>query len=267
MPVEIITPKNVRRFALLTASNTFPKLGASATLSGCLNDSSEKRVLIQTKWAKSGWDKLSFDLRENMDDADIVRDRLEKIVAAMNAQTGVDILFMNNSSHGTHFTDWVTGQNVSCTVCYGSTWDKPKSFVSKLDYVRAFSKLNAGKRVFALFDSCESGNMGQSFKLMEDFTLQNRWIEPPPDVHRDLNAPIDVRLPKQCWTLAGCEENGTCADVHDAHPHGLFSRTFNETIVAQPLLKPPELVKALNSKMSGQKCVPNGPAFSFLQED
>ncbi len=259
--------KQMKRHILFTAANTFKYLGQSATLSGCLNDSSENRQDAMTVWRKSGWDINSFDLRESNNTAEIVRDRLEKIVANMNATDDIDILWLNNSSHGTHFKDRVTGQTVSCTVCYDSTWDKPASFVSKLDYKRAFDKLKPQKRVFALFDSCESGNMGESFRLMEDFTKLNRWIEPPSDVHRDLTETIEVRFPKQCWTIAGCEENGTCADVHDEHPHGLFNRTRIQTTTAQPALKLSALAALINKKMSGQKCVPNGPEWSFLQEN
>jgi len=258
----------MKRHILFTAANTFKFLGSSATLSGCLNDSAENRQDAATNWRKSGWDKVSFDLRENMNTADYVRECLDKIVADMNATDDIDILWINNSSHGTHFRDRITGQTVSCTVCYDSNWDKPASFISKLDYKRAIDKLKPQKRVFSLYDSCESGNIGDSFRLMADFTKLNRWIEPPSDVHRDLTEVVDVRYnPKQCCTMAGCEEDGTCADVHDAVPHGLFNRTRIQTTTANPTLKWSALAAAINKKMSGQKCVPNGPEWTFLQEN
>ncbi len=257
----------MKRFLLLAASNTFPLIGEGATLTGCLNDSAENRAEANGPWKKSGWD-AGYDLREALDDADNVRARLDELIARMNEADGMAILRLANSSHGTHFKDWVTGANVSCTVCHNSTWDKPRSFMSKLDYKRAFDKLKPGKRVFATFDSCESGNIGESFKLMSDITKLNRWIEPPPDIHRALSEPVAVKFnPKQCWTLAGCEENGTCADVHDDHPHGLFNRTLNTTVDARPALKLSQLTAAVNAAMTGQKCVPNGPEWSFLQED
>lgn len=255
-----------KRYALLTASNTFPLLGTDATLLGCTNDSAGHVArLLRGPWQKSGWDK-GYDLREGNDNAENVRAKLDELIGL--AKPGDIIAGPFNSSHGTHFTDRLTGQTVSCTVCHDSTWDKPGSFVSKLDYKRAFDKLKLGVKVFCLFDSCESGNIGESFKMLETFTSRNRWIEPPADIAKDLSEPVDVRLaPKQVWTIAGCEEKGTCADVHDSHPHGLFSDTFDKTVIASPNLTLTGLAKVLNSKMNGQKCVPNGPEWSFLQEN
>jgi hypothetical protein len=123
------------------------------------------------------------------------------------------------------------------------------------------------RRVYSTFDCCESGNIGESFKLLSECNSVNRWIEPPPDAHRDVQPLIQVKYnPKQCWTIAGCTENGTCADEHDATPHGLFNRTLNETVRANPTLKLSALATKINAQMGGQTCVPNGPEWAFLEE-
>jgi hypothetical protein len=256
----------MRRFALLSASNTFPRLGDSATLMGCLTDSTENRQEKYGPWKKSGWD-FDFDLRESLDTAQNLRDRLTELVAKMNEGTDPAILDFERSSHGTEFIDYITGLTVSCCVNHDSTWDDPKTFFSKLDMKRILDKLNPVHRVFSTFDCCMSGNFGDQFKLLEDFKRVNRGLIAPPDAHRDLKELSAVKLnPKQCWTLAGCEDPGTCADVHDDNPHGLFNRTKNAIFDANPNLPLSKLAALINKNMDGQKCVPNGPEWSWLQE-
>lgn len=252
----------MKRYALLTASNTFPLLGADATLRGCLNDSDDMvaKILHDASLASLGW-TLGYSLKESNDNADNVRAKLDEIVA--KAVSG-DQIVVSNSSHGTHFTDRITGQTVSCTVCHDSTWDRPESFVSKLDYQRAFAKLKAGVRVWCFFDSCESGNIGQSFKMLETFTARNRWIEAPSDIAKELDGVTEVKLPKQVATMAGCVEKGTCADVGGTHPHGLFSATRNDVWATQKMLSWSKFGAAISGRMQGQVTVCNGPDDPFL---
>lgn len=257
----------MKRFAILRASNTFPLLGASATLSGCLPDSDGhlKRILHNALWGTSGWDK-GYDLRESLDTAENFQAKLLELVSSMNATTALAILAWFASSHGTRFIDAITGKTCFCMVHHLSTWDKPESFTSALALQRIFDKLKPEKRVFGLVDCCASGDAGETFRMLQTFTDRNRWIEPPPDVARDLEEPVDARLPKQCWTYNGCEANGTCADIQGVTPHGLFSSTFDD--IASPKLKKTALVAAMNEKMRGsQVSVLNGPEWSFLQEN
>lgn len=264
----------MKRFAILRASNDFPLLGASASLTGCLADSDGhlQRILHNALWGTSGWDK-GYDLRDagsahgaGADTAESYQAKLAELVSSMNAATGMAILAAFASSHGTRFIDPVTGKTCFCMVHNKSTWDKPESFTSALALQRIFDKLKAEKRVFNIIDCCASGDAGATFRMLETFTHRNRWIEPPHDVARDLEEPVEVKLPKQCWTYNGCEADGTCADIQGAQPHGLFSYTFDA--IASPKLKKTDLVTAMNAQMRGsQVSVLNGPEWSFLQEN
>ncbi len=262
----------MKRFAILRASNRFPLLGASATLAGCLDDSDGhiKRLLHNELWGTSGWDK-GYDLRDDgggghgVDSAENFQAKLAEFVSSANAASGMAIIAPFASSHGTRYIDPVTGKTCFCMVHHYSTWDKPNSFTSALALQRILDKLKPDKRVYTLIDCCASGDAGNTFRMFETFTHRNRWIEPPPEIQKDLDDPVEVKMPKQCWTYNGCEKDGTCADVQGPRPHGLFSDTFDNT--ATPNLKKTALVAAMNAKMQGsQKSVLNGPEWAYLQE-
>lgn len=260
----------MKRYVLLTDSNHFPLLGASASLSGCNNDSKDLiSNLLQGPWQRSGFDEC-FLLSEELNDADNVREHLIKIVDQM---VGGDEFIFGNSSHGTHFLDYITGEKMSCTVCRNSTWDVPRSFLSKLDYQRAFQNLKPGVKVWAFFDSCESGNIGENFRLIDTPMPEgrsNRFLIPPQEVLEVIESlPLHVgrALPQEVCTMAGCLETGTCADVGGEHPHGLFSATRNVVLLAQPGLSWNALGAAINAEFAKtneeQRCVPNGPDIPF----
>ncbi len=278
----------MKRIAIIKASNLYPNIGAGATLRGCSYDKDNwiNEVLFGKRWKKSGWDKV-FILAEDgtamqklpdgrqiatmADDADVYRQALDWAVAALNADTDGGILFAPVSNHGTHFNDWLTGDNVSCVVCHYSTWSKPRSFMSKLDYKRAYDKItNPKTRVFSVYDSCESGGIGAGFKIVGDDeeVVLNRWIEPPVSLGLGKAIPVAPAKPKQCWTMAGCSEFGTCADIGGPPPYGLLSRTIIDAENgAQWTLKGTPLRTYLTNKMSKtQVPVFNGPEWSFLQE-
>lgn len=258
----------MKRYALLTDSNTFPHLGAGATLKGCVNDNRNfMSKIMQGPWKKSGYDK-GYLLSENLNNPEIVREKLDEIIAL--AVDGDTIVGPVNSSHGTHFLDWKTGVKCSCTVTHHSDWNVLKSFMSKLDYQRAFAKLKPGVNVWCFFDSCESGNMGQAFRILERADRQNRWLEPPFELAKTLDAmPLDMSraMPQQVCTLAGCTEEGTCADVQSGQPHGLFSDTRDRWLLNMKDISWYELANHINLEWSAnreeQRCVPNGPDRSF----
>lgn len=259
----------MKRYAILTSTNRFPWLGEGASLLGCDNDTSFSlhTVIKNTKIFPGGFDKI-WALTDKNDNSEHVLDVLAKAISEL--VDGDQLVGPWNSSHGTHYLDYLTGQQVSCSVCYNSVFGQPKTFISKLSYKRAFDKLKDGVRVWTRFDSCESGNMGQGFKLVDMATSErgNRWIAPPAELHEEIQrAPnLPVYIPKQVCTLAGCAElppNNTCADIHDANPHGLFARSMDNNMMKAPTLSWYALATALNVQWAGsreaQRCVPNGP--------
>lgn len=262
----------MNRYALLTDANTFPLLGAGAALRGCVNDNRNfiSRIM-QGPWKKSGYTK-AYLLSERLNDADIVRERLAELIDL--AKEG-DTLVLTVSEHGTHFLDWITGKKCSSTVAHHSDWNKPRTFVSKLDYQRAFEKLKPGVNVWCFFDTCESGNMGQAFRLLEQPDRDNRWLEPPLEYAKTLDEmELDKSraIPSQCCTMAGCTEQGTCADVGGPSPHGLFSATRDKHLLATRagFDKPLgwfELAQYINHEwtLNGeeQRCVVDGPDRAF----
>lgn len=269
----------MKRFVLMTDSNTFPLLGAGATLAGCVNDSPNfmKKILLGGPWKSGGYDK-GYILSEGLNDADNVRDKLAELVSL--AVAGDVIVGPVNSSHGTHYLDYITNQKVSCTVCHSSTWDKPRSFLSKLDYQRAFEKLKPGVRVFCFFDSCESGDIGQAFRfLASSYPYKNRWLEPPAGIANStaMKAVITkVALPQQVSTMAGCTEFGTCADVPEYRDgsgtlipaHGLFSEARDAVLLEDPNTPWSTLAEKINARFAQtneeQRVVVNGPSVVFM---
>lgn len=266
-----------KRYAILTSSNRFPRLGAGASLLGCDNDTSWTihGLLNNAKIFPGGFDKV-WALTEGQDNSDHIRDIFAKAISELN--DGDQLVGPFNSSHGTHYTDYITGQQVSCTVCYNSAWGEPRSFISKLDYQRAFEKLKAGVRVWTRFDSCESGNMGQAFKFFEPNVAlsqrSNRFIAPPPELLPEISRATVavVQIPKQVCTMAGCTEKGTCSDIHDARPHGAFSETFDSVVIGHEnaklswrnLAREIDIEFARDNKE--QRTVVNGPDFSLGSE-
>jgi hypothetical protein len=261
-----------KRFLLLTDSLTFPLLGAGATLAGCRNDTINliNRVLM-TIWKAGGYDKgyVLSDVKPGaLNEADNVREKMAEIISLAGPD---DVILQANSSHGSEGTDWLTGERMQVTVCHKSTWDQARSFMSRMDYARAYEKLKPGTRVFNFYDSCKSGNMGANFRLLQSLTRTNRWLEPPPDVQRDLDKlPMAVlRAPQQVCTMAGCLPDGFCGDIQGPDACGVFSRARDGAVLATPnqRLGWYTLGANVNERFARdgeeQRCVCDGPNIPF----
>ena len=219
-----VTTEKPRKYALLVGVNKYAL--PNADLQGCVNDVERMWKLITTRY---GFDK--DDVRMLTDERATQQAVLERLEWLVTQPKKGDVIFFQNSSHGSQIrdrnADELDDSLDELIVTYDHSWDAPLIDDTLATF---FRRVPEGVKCIFVCDACHSGSMTRG-EIGNPHPIRARFLPPPIDIaarswgrelpikhfgEKGINSRSigDIHVVDQNHVLlSGCRDNQTSADA------------------------------------------------------
>jgi hypothetical protein len=219
----------MKGYLILIGANKYAQPGND--LHGCINDLDNVETLAKTLYPKGNWEV--YRLADENNTAAATRQLLKDVAAKV---TGVDYVWVHNSSHGTTFPIDDIRHHATCP--YDFNWTDLSTFMLDRDWVAGLNLFHKDACVVFTSDSCHAAGLTARWRSTTGKTTTRRpkSIQPPVGMFKAVSkgAKVNVLTGNKMDISAGfgCGPDQTSADITDGNgvSYGAYTNALAQVL-------------------------------------